>query len=357
MLKPGDTIGILGGGQLARMLALAAAPLGLKAHIYAPEEDCPAFEVAARRTIGTFDDERALQAFAEAVDVITYESENIPTAPLERLNGTTRLSPPLRALALTQDRLHEKSFIRDLRIAVPPFHPVSGPGDMAAAISHTGLPAVLKTRRYGYDGKGQIRLNANSNPTEAFAAIGAAPAILEAFVPFACEISVVAVRGHDGAFRAYDPPENIHQHHILATSTVPAAISPALADEAVGAARRIADALDYVGTLAVEFFVTKQGGLLVNEIAPRVHNSGHWTIEACLVSQFEAHIRAIAHWPLGDTSRTHDAVMTNLIGADVEQWGALVAEAATHVHLYGKADARPGRKMGHVTRLGKHKGS
>ncbi len=353
MLKPGDTIGILGGGQLARMLALAAAPLGLKVHIYAPEEDCPAFDVAARRTTGLFDDAHALEVFAKTVDVITYESENIPTAPLASLEGKVRLSPPLRALALTQDRLHEKTFIRDLGIAVPPFHPVSSPADLEAAIAHTDLPAVLKTRRFGYDGKGQTRITAAADARGAYAAIGHTPAILEAFVPFACEISVIAARGHDGSFTAFDPPENVHRHHILATSTVPATISSSLADQAIQATRRIAEALEYVGTIAVEFFVTGNGDLLVNEIAPRVHNSGHWTIEACLVSQFEAHIRAIAHWPLGDTRRTHDAVMTNLIGDDAGQWDRLIAEPATHLHLYGKRHARAGRKMGHVTRLGR----
>ena len=353
MLNPGDTIGILGGGQLARMLALAAAPLGLKVHVYAPEDDCPAFDVAARRTIGAFDDARALQMFAGTVDVITYESENIPTAPLATLEGKVRLSPPLRALALTQDRLHEKTFIRDLGIAVPLFHPVSSPADLDVAIAHTGLPAVLKTRRFGYDGKGQSRIAAADEARSAYAAFAHTPAILEAFVPFVCEISVIAVRGHDGSFAAFDPPENVHRHHILATSTVPATISPSLADQAIHATRLIAEALDYVGTIAVEFFVTGNGGLLVNEIAPRVHNSGHWTIEACLVSQFEAHIRAIAHWPLGDTRRTHDAVMTNLIGDEGEQWVRLIAQSATHLHLYGKSHARPGRKMGHVTRLGR----
>lgn len=349
ILSPGDTIGILGGGQLARMLALAAAPLGLKTHIFAPDDHSPAFDVATRHTIGDFDDQAALEALAKSVPVVTFETENIPTAPLDALAGHTSFFPPPRALSLTQDRLHEKSFIRDLGIAVPPFSAVDHADDLAKAISAIGLPSILKTRRFGYDGKGQIKLAGATR--DAFAALGGVPCILEAFIPFEREISVIATRGRNGEFAAFDPPENVHRNHILSTSTVPARISPRIAEEAIAATRRIAEALDYVGTLAVEFFLTGDGSLLVNEIAPRVHNSGHWTIEACTVSQFEAHIRAIAGWPLGNLARRMDAVMTNLVGDDVDGWAALLADPDSHLHLYGKREARPGRKMGHVTRL------
>lgn len=351
MLKPGDTIGILGGGQLARMLALAAAPLGLKTHVYAPDDHSPAFDVASRHSLGEFNDAPALLAFAKSVDVITFETENIPTTHLEVLAGLVGLAPPIRALALTQDRLTEKSFIRDLAIAVPPFAAVDTGADLALALTMIGLPAVLKTRRFGYDGKGQVKITHVNQADAALSALAEQPCILEAFIPFEREISVIAARGHDGSFAAFDPPENVHRHHILATSTVPAHITPHLAEDALRSTRILADALAYVGVMAVEFFVTKQGELLVNEIAPRVHNSGHWTIEACLVSQFEAHIRAIAGWPLGDLSRAHDAVMTNLIGEDAHGWKHLLAEPGAHIHLYGKREARPGRKMGHVTRL------
>lgn len=351
MLKPGDTIGILGGGQLARMLALAAAPLGLKTHIYAPDDDSPAFDVASARTIGDFDDEARLLAFAATVDVITYETENIPVTPLVAVADRTPLSPPLRALSLTQDRLHEKTFIRDLGIAVPPFAAIDAADQLGNAIAAIGLPAILKTRRLGYDGKGQKRIDNTARAADAFRSLSGVPCILEAYVPFLREISVVAVRAADGTFSAFDPPENVHSSHILATSAVPASISHDLAAAAIAATRLIADALDYVGTLAVEFFVTKDNILCVNEIAPRVHNSGHWTIEACAVSQFEAHIRAIAGWPIGSLARLHDAVMTNLIGDAVHDWPQLIAEPGAHLHLYGKHHARPGRKMGHVTRL------
>lgn len=351
MLRPGDVIGILGGGQLARMLCLAAAPLGLKTHIFAPDDHSPAFDVCTAFTIGDFDDEAALAGFAAKVDLITFETENLPVAQLENLACRTPLYTPVRALQLTQDRLLEKNFIRDLGIAVPPFHPVGTKEELNQAVKAIGLPAVLKTRRFGYDGKGQVKIFNADGIENAFDDLGRAPAILEAFVAFVREISVIGARGRDGTFRAFDPPENLHRDHILSTSTVPAAISSALAAQAVSTTRQIAEGLDYVGVLAVEFFVTSDEQLLVNEIAPRVHNSGHWTIEACTVSQFEAHLRAIAGWPLGNLSRHSDAVMTNLIGADVDDWEKLLADPGCHLHLYGKREARKGRKMGHVTRL------
>lgn len=351
MLKPGDTIGILGGGQLARMLALAAAPLGLKTHIYASDDHSPAFDVATHRSVGTFEDEEALHRFAASVDVITFETENIPTLPLEKLSSKARLAPSVLALSVTQDRLIEKSFIRDLGIAVPAFVEINTQADLEKALKEITCAAVLKTRRFGYDGKGQAKISGPNQADKAFDELGQIPCILEMFIPFEREISVIAARGLDGSFAPFDPTENVHEHHILARSTVPAALPARLAEAAIDATQRIAVALDYVGVLAVEFFVTTEHQLLVNEIAPRVHNSGHWTIEACLVSQFEAHIRAICGWPLGDLSRAHDAVMTNLIGADVHGWATLLASPGAHIHLYGKREARPGRKMGHVTRL------
>ena len=351
MLHPGDTIGILGGGQLARMLAMAAAPLGLKTHIYASDDHSPAFDVASLHTVGEFDDQAALNAFAASVAVITYETENLPLSAIEVLCKKKRIFPPPRALALTQDRWHEKTFIAGLGIAVPAFAMVETLGDLEAAIEQIGTPAVLKTRRFGYDGKGQVRIKDTSHLTEALDAISHQPAILEAFVSFEREISVIAARHVTGGFAAFTPPENVHRDRILATSTVPAQISQRLHNQAIAITRTLANALDYVGVLAVEFFVTKDERLLVNEIAPRVHNSGHWTIEACPVSQFSAHLRAICGWPLGNFTRTHDAVMTNLIGHDVSNWQQFLAEPDVYLHLYGKREARIGRKMGHVTRL------
>jgi 5-(carboxyamino)imidazole ribonucleotide synthase len=354
MLPPGSTIGILGGGQLGRMLALAAAPLGLKVHVYAPEADSPAFEVAGRHTVGRYDDADALAAFAGAVDVVTTEFENVPSATAGILARHVPVRPNGRALATAQDRLAEKSFVRDLGIAVPPFAAVEDAASLAAAVAAIGVPSVLKTRRMGYDGKGQAVVREAAGAAAAWDSLQRAPAIFEAFVPFTAEASIVAARAPDGSFAAWDLTENVHAHHMLATSTVPAAMADRarVEAEAGAAARHIAEALDYVGVFAVEFFVTSAGGLLVNEIAPRVHNSGHWTIEGAETSQFEQHIRAVAGWPLGATRRRFPRVtMQNLIGDDVRGWAGIAAEAGAHLHLYGKAEARPGRKMGHVTRV------
>jgi 5-(carboxyamino)imidazole ribonucleotide synthase len=348
-LPPGATIGILGGGQLGRMLALAAARLGLKAHIFSDETESCAFLVASATTRAHYDDGEALAAFASACDVVTFEFENVPEATVQRLASHVAVAPNARSLAIAQDRYLEKSFVAGLGIATAEFRDVQNGNDAQAAFKALGSPAILKTRKLGYDGKGQKMVRSEGEAEAAIAAFGV-PCILEQFVDFSFESSVVAARGRDGAFAAYDPPKNEHENHILRRSTVPAPLSKQMRDEAVAIAQRIAEALDYVGVLGVELFVGKDGRIAVNEIAPRVHNSGHWTIEACLVSQFEQHIRAVAGWPLGDPARHSNAVMENIIGAEVEQWRALSHEKAG-LHIYGKRFARPGRKMGHLTRL------
>lgn len=354
MLKPGDTIGILGGGQLARMMALAAAPLGLKCHIFAPEGDNPAFDVAAARTIAPYDDIEALEAFARSVAVVTYEFENVPARTAEILSALVDVLPNPRALETTQDRLIEKSFIRNLGLFVPDFLSVDSLESLTAAVAKLGRPSVLKTRRFGYDGKGQAMIRPDSDLAEAWSAIGQSPAILEQFIPFEREVSVVAARNAAGTVVTYDVAENRHAHHILAETTLPAHISAETERAAKEAASRIGGALDYVGVFAVEFFVVGSGDreqLLVNEIAPRVHNSGHWTLGGAETSQFEQHIRAIAGWPLGSVKRLGRIEMHNVIGADVDRWQDFVTEPGLHVHLYGKAESRAGRKMGHVTRV------
>jgi len=349
-LAPGATIGILGGGQLGRMLAMAAARLGLRAHVFDPAAGCPAAQVATAATSARFDDANALRAFAAAVDVITYEFENIPTAALDLLEGLRPIRPNRRALAVSQDRLDEKRFLQGLGLATAPFHPVDGGADLDAAIAATGLPAILKTRRLGYDGKGQARIADRMAAGPALDGLDGAPAILEGMVDFDCEISVIAARGLGGEVACYDPGENLHEDGILRRTSVPARIASGPQMEAALLAGRIVNALEYVGVMGVELFVTR-GGLLVNEIAPRVHNSGHWTQNACAVDQFEQHIRAVAGWPLGNGTRHADAVMDNLIGEAVGAWPAIAREAGAALHLYGKAEARAGRKMGHVNRV------
>lgn len=351
-LIPGSTIGILGGGQLGRMLALAAARLGLKCHIYS-DVDGPACDVAAAVTIGDFDDLAKIEAFAASVDVITYEFENVPLAAAAAAQKIKPLHPGAKALQISQDRLDEKRFVAGLGIPVAPFAPIDGPADCAAAAKAASLPGILKTRRMGYDGKGQQRVATADDLPAAFEAIGAVPATLEGTVEFACEVSVILVRGIDGKTCFYDIPVNRHEGGILRTSTIPSTLSAAHQARARKIAGDIAAALDYVGVLAVEMFYVadENNPLLVNEFAPRVHNSGHWTTDACLVSQFENHIRAVAGWPLGPTDRHSDAVMTNLIGDEANDWQALAGEADVGLHLYGKAEARPGRKMGHFTRI------
>jgi 5-(carboxyamino)imidazole ribonucleotide synthase len=353
-LAPGARIGIVGGGQLGRMLALAAARLGLSCHIYTPGEGEPAIEVASKATLAPYDDRPALARFAASVDVVTYEFENIPAATAEFLNTLKPVRPSPRVLALTQDRLVEKNFVAKLGIAVAPFAQVDDAGALARAVARIGRPSILKTRRFGYDGKGQTLLKEGSDLAVGFRSLGGQPCILEGFVPFSAEISVVAARGLDGDFLAWEVGENVHDNHILDTTTVPADISDDLRRRATEKAKRIAEALDYVGVLAVEMFVVReQDGpkLLVNEIAPRVHNSGHWTLDGAVTSQFEQHIRAICGFPLGSPRAHGPVVMRNLIGDDVEAWRDLLRQPGACLHLYGKSEARPGRKMGHVTFL------
>jgi 5-(carboxyamino)imidazole ribonucleotide synthase len=350
-VAPGGTIGILGGGQLARMLALSAGRLGLKAHIYSDEKDAPAYQVAAAHTVGKFDDAAALKTFAGHCDAVTFEFENVPAATLETISSVKPVAPCAKALRITQDRFDEKSFVVSLGLKTPAFFAVSSTDEARDAFNRLGgRGGVLKTRRFGYDGKGQAKVSSAAETAQALAGFKNHPAILEAFVDFAFEASVIAARAQDGSFAAFDPPENIHEHHILRRSIVPGRLTHAQGDEAKAIARRIADALDYVGVFAVELFVMKDGALLVNEIAPRVHNSGHWTIEACAVSQFEQHIRAVAGWPLGDPGRHADAVMQNIIGEEAADWRAL-AQKPGALHLYGKSEIRAGRKMGHFTTL------
>ena len=344
IVPPGGTIGILGGGQLGRMLALAAARLGLRAHIFCHDRHAPAFQVCDRHTLGEFEDKAALARFAETCDAVTFEFENVPAQSISFIAQAKPVFPSAETLAVTQDRLAEKSFVRMLGLKTARFDAVDGPDVEVDA------PSILKTRRMGYDGKGQAKVSSKRELAAAFARFGGAPCILEGFVDFAFEASVVAARGQDGAFAAYDPPQNEHRDHILRRSTVPGRLSASQSEEAKDIARRIVDDLDYVGVLAVELFVARDGALLVNEIAPRVHNSGHWTIDACLVSQFEQHIRAVAGWPLGDPARHADAVMENLIGDEAADWKALASRGGA-LHLYGKREIRPGRKMGHVTYL------
>ena len=346
-LPPGSRIGILGGGQLGRMLAMAAARLGMHTHVYEPAADAPAGQVASRLTRAGYDDTTALSAFAASVDVLTYEFENVPLAAIDAVARFAPVRPGRRALEVAQDRAAEKTFLNGLGLATAPWATVDSPDDLAAALARLGTPAILKTRRLGYDGKGQVRLDAGASAGEAWVAVGEAPSVLEGFVGFEREISVIAARGLDGTVAAFDPGENVHRDGILHRTTVPARIAASQAQDAVLTAGRILNALDYTGVLGVEMFVTGQG-LLVNEIAPRVHNSGHWTEAACLIDQFEQHVRAVCGWPLGDGARHSDAEMLNLLG---DEAAAAPEMTGARVHLYGKAEARPGRKMGHVTRI------
>ena len=350
-LPPGSIIGIIGGGQLGRMLALAAAPLGYKVHIFAPDDVPCAADVAWKVTRAAFDDESALAVFATQVDVVTFEFENVAVGPMRALGDVSIYPPPL-ALEIGQDRIAEKRFAEHLGARVAPWAAVSDHATLDVAIAKIGTPAILKTTRLGYDGKGQARLASPDDADAAWAALGGQPAILEAMVAFDSEFSLIVARTADGMIKIYDAPENVHRDGVLDTSTVPAGSSvTAQLGEAVRVATALGDALDYVGVFAVEFFASDAGPVF-NEMAPRVHNSGHWTIEGAETSQFENHIRAICGLPLGDTGLTGKRiVMTNLIGDAVHNWPALVAEPSAHVHLYGKTTPTVGRKMGHVTRV------
>ncbi|WHZ35599.1 5-(carboxyamino)imidazole ribonucleotide synthase [Sagittula sp. MA-2] len=349
-LPTGATIGILGGGQLGRMLSVAASRLGFRTVIFEPGGDCPASHVANYHLQASYEDEDALRRFAESVDVITYEFENIPTSALDLLESLKPIHPNREALRVSQDRLTEKTFLTGLGLATAPFADVPDAAALDASLETIGAPAILKTRRFGYDGKGQARLKSADDAAEALADMNGAPAILEGFVDFSKEISVIAARSQDGQVSAFDPGENVHEGGILRTTTVPAEVPSRLMTDAVLLAGRILNALDYVGVMGVELFVTPKG-LIVNEIAPRVHNSGHWTQNGCLVDQFEQHIRAVAGWPLANGERHSDIVMENLIGDDMDRLPDLMADPAVALHLYGKAEVKPGRKMGHVNRL------
>jgi len=350
-IDAGSTIGILGSGQLGRMLAIAAAELGFRTHIYSPEEGTPAGQVANQETCAAYDDLDALSKFAAAVDVVTYEFENVPSETAAHLSKAGKIFPDPSVLRVAQDRLIEKQFLQWIGEKTAPFADIASLKDLQKAIETIGTPAVLKTRRFGYDGKGQAIIRQPQECSSAYEQIGQAPAILEGFVEFDREISVVAARSASGETQCYDPGENIHANHILKTTIAPARIPTELATRALETARNILDRLDYVGVIGVELFEMDAGELVVNEIAPRVHNSGHWTQDACAVGQFEQHIRAICGWPLGDPARHCDAVMTNLIGPDVKEWPRLATQSDTCLHLYGKRIAHKGRKMGHINRL------
>jgi 5-(carboxyamino)imidazole ribonucleotide synthase len=355
VLAPGATIGILGGGQLGRMTALAAARLGYRCHVFATEPDSPAEQVCADATIAAFCDLAALDRFAASIDVATFEFENIPAEAVRRVAASKPMLPRPEILEITQDRLREKDFLRSIEIATTAYREISGAAALARAMHDFGHPAVLKSVRMGYDGKGQVTLTAEARPEDAWRRMGAEIGILESYVDFACEISVIVARGRNGAWATYPPVENQHAAHILDTTIAPARIKLETAMRAEAIARHVADELDLVGVLAVEMFVTRSGEILVNELAPRPHNSGHWTIDACVTSQFEQLVRALCGLPLGSVEHHSDAVMKNLLGGDIEKWLEALNDPHAKLHLYGKHEIQPGRKMGHVTRLIPHR--
>ncbi len=349
-LPPGSTIGILGGGQLGRMLAMAAAQLGYICHIYAPEKKSVAADAARHFTCAAYDDAKALAGFAQSCAVVTYEFENVPVDCAKMVAGHVPLRPGFKSLEIAQDRAIEKKFVQDLQGQTAKTAYVENLEQLKAAVACVGLPAILKTNRFGYDGKGQARLHDVSDMAGAWDDVGQQPSVLEGFVDFAAEFSVILARGLDGGIVYYDSAENVHEGGILATSTLPA--SGAVAAHVASArqiATRIAEKLDYIGVLTCEFFATEAGPIF-NEMAPRVHNSGHWSIEGSVTSQFENHIRAVCGLPLGDTALAGTAVeMANIIGADAGKWADYLTDPACHLHLYGKGAPRAGRKMGHAT--------
>ncbi len=349
-LPSGSTIGIIGGGQLGRMLAVAAARLGYRSHIFEPGAHPPAGDVAHAVTTAPYDDHAALDGFARAVDVITYEFENIPTEALDLLQDLCPIRPGREALRISQDRLTEKTFLKDLGLNTAPHADIPDAAALGTALAAIGTPAILKTRRFGYDGKGQARIKEAADAEAAFRGLAGNALILEGFIDFSHEVSVIAARGLDGSVACFDPGENVHRDGILRTTTVPARLSAAQQSDAILIAARILNALEYVGVLGVELFVTPEG-LVVNEIAPRVHNSGHWTQNGCAVDQFEQHIRAIVGWRLGSGTRHSDVRMENLIGDDLGRVPELAALDHAALHLYGKAETKPGRKMGHVNHV------
>lgn len=348
IVPPGSTIGIVGGGQLGRMLARAASRMGYKTHIYTPDKDSPASHVATKTTIGAYQDTTALRDFGQSVDVVTFEFENVPAETLEMLETLVAVRPKPSVLFTTRHRLREKEFIRAQNIQTAPFAPVRTAAELEAAIKEIGVPCVLKTTQLGYDGKGQVVIKKASQAAKAWAQLGKTDCILEGFVRFLAEASVIVARSTTGEMRCFPLVENIHRDHILHRTIAPAPFIDQHQAQATKIAKTLAEALDVVGLLAVELFVTDEG-LLVNELAPRPHNSGHWTIEGAPTSQFEQHIRAICGWALGDTAARAKCEMINLLGEDWKEWQQYAQMPSAHVHLYGKTESRPGRKMGHVT--------
>lgn len=349
-IAPGGVVGILGGGQLGRMLALAAAPLGLRCHVFCPDRLSPAFHVADAHTRADYTDKKALAQFADAVDVITYEFENIPSETVEYLDKRRPVRPALQALTTAQDRLFEKDFMSVIGVPTAPYHDISNEEELARAAADIGFPCVVKTRRFGYDGKGQVRLDGPDDVNKAWASLNTDMAIVEGFVRFDREISVVVARSTDGRMASWPVCENTHENHILRETRVPADLTDPLHETASQYAQSVAEALAYEGVLALEMFVIEsEGRLLANEIAPRVHNSGHWTIEGAVTSQFEQHLRAICGLPLGATDLRGMVRMRNLLGKEAEDWQKILSDPMAHLHLYGKVGAAPGRKMGHVT--------
>jgi 5-(carboxyamino)imidazole ribonucleotide synthase len=354
-LAPGATIGILGGGQLGRMTALAAARLGFRCHVFATEADSPAEQVCGAATVAEFSDRGALEGFASAVDIVTFEFENIPAEAVRLVSAVRPVLPRPEILEIAQDRLREKDFLRSIDVDTAAYREIADATALLRAMRDFGYPAVLKSVRMGYDGKGQVTLTPEIKAEEAWQRMSGEIGILESYVDFACEISVIVVRGRNGAWATYPPVENQHVAHILDTTIAPARIAAETAMRAEVIARHVAEKLDLVGVLAVEMFVTQSGDILVNEIAPRPHNSGHWTIDACITSQFEQLVRALCGLPLGSVEHHSDAVMKNLIGSEVEKWRDALNDPLAKLHLYGKTEPQPGRKMGHVTRLIPHR--
>lgn len=353
IISPGATLGVLGGGQLGRMFAIAARRLGYRVHVFCPEADSPAAPVADRTFVAPYDDLEQVRAFARSVDVVTFEFENVPSATSDACAEWVPVRPDGNVLHITQQRLREKGFLRDHGFPVTSFRAIHSQEDLETAARDLGLPGVLKTASFGYDGKGQRTIRSTAELPEAFAGLGGAEGIYEAFVDFAQEVSVVGARTLDGEFAAFPVFENVHRHHILDVTVSPARIPPALETAARELSRGILEALDVIGLLTVELFVTRDGRLIVNELAPRTHNSGHLTLDACITCQFEQQVRAVCGLPLGSTELKNPAAMANLLG-DVwthgePRWAQALSNPRLKLHLYGKASARPGRKMGHIT--------
>ena len=351
IIAPGSTIGIMGNGQLGRMAALCAAELGYRVHVFGPGKDSPTAQVCDKATVADYTDFTALKEFANSVDVVTFEFENVPYDAVKLLSGIVPVRPGWQCLHISQNRLREKTFCNEHGVGTAPFAAVRSLADLEEAVAKLGRPSVLKTTEMGYDGKGQVKITADTNLASAWVDMQDNEAILEGFVDFERELSVIVARGIDGKMACFCPVENRHANHILDVTIAPAQIRPALRAEAEKIAKTLAEKMEFIGLLAVEMFVTRDGKLLVNEVAPRPHNSGHWTIDACVTSQFEQFIRAVCGLPLGDPANHSDAEMKNLLGEDIEAWQAILSDPDAKLHLYGKAEAKPGRKMGHVTWL------